>query len=75
VKAKYVEETFNRWHVFGSSGTTCDIANADGDVFCGISHETAAKLIAARDAYVNALVAVFESDPSALIRLTDVVSR
>lgn len=62
VRAKYVEERFPRWFVFGQTATHVDIADSEGDVFRGVPLETAEKLIAARDTFVDALISVFDDD-------------
>lgn len=40
MKAKYVEERFQRWFVFGEGDKTCDLSDGDGDVFQSIDKAT-----------------------------------
>lgn len=70
MREKYVEERFNRWFVFGQRADgSVDVSGADCDVFEGIPPAAAEKFIAARNAYVDALVAMFTEYPDTLYKL------
>ena len=71
MREKYIEDRFPRWFEFGRhEDGHVDLADRHGDVIRGVSETTAARLITARESYVNALVKVFMADPDALYRLT-----
>lgn len=70
MKDKYVEERFPRWFVFGEyeSGNV-DVSDGERDVFTNIEREAAARLISARNAYVDSLCLVFQLHPDELYKL------
>lgn len=66
MRAKYVEELFPRWFIFGELDGRVDVADPNGDVFRGVQRDTADRLIEARDAFVDAMTAAFIADESLL---------
>lgn len=76
MKEKYIEERFPRWFEFGvHADGRVDLAGPSGDVIQGISKETAARLMRARNAYVDAMIEAFMADPEALYKLVDTGGR
>lgn len=70
MKDKYVEERFPRWMEFGTSadGTKIDIVDPEGDLFHSVPREMAEEIMRARNAFVDELIRIFESDPEVLFR-------
>lgn len=70
MKDKYIEERFPRWFKFGGFYGNIpdkgDVSDGKGDVFEGISREAADKLEAARHAFVDKLIVIFNEHPELL---------
>lgn len=71
IKTKYIEERFPRWFKFGgwhgSSPDTGDLDDIKGYVFLAVSREAADKLQAARDAFIDRLIEIFNEHPELLM--------
>ena len=64
MKAKYIEERFPRYFIFGIHPTTraVDVCDFNGTIV-SCSHEEANRLIADRDALVDALIGAINHTP------------
>lgn len=71
MKAKYIEETFKKWMIFGEHPETklVDISDGDRDVLTGIRREEAEKIIKDRDMVIDVIIELIGDDYEKLTEL------
>jgi hypothetical protein len=72
MRAKYVEETFKKWMMFGvAKDGAVDVSDGDGDVLTGIKKSEAENIIKERDKIVDALIEAIGDDYEKFVKLRE----